>query len=145
MGLALAPAIALGFPILGVALDVARVRDAGRASARASSYALVAGSALSLACFGRSTMVCAHFGVASYLVIAPVRRRCGGIVFAGSFAYLIRYHMMADTANTWKRGEVDISGLLMVLVLKVSACAMNYQDGRRRRRAKCPSFKIDDI
>ena len=29
LGLALAPAIALGFPILGVALDVARVRDAG--------------------------------------------------------------------------------------------------------------------
>ena len=28
LGLALAPAIALGFPILGVALDVARVRDA---------------------------------------------------------------------------------------------------------------------
>ena len=75
LGLALAPAIALGFPILGVALDVARVRDARVRARVRSSYALVAGSALSLACFGRSTMVCAHFGVASYLVMAAARRR----------------------------------------------------------------------
>jgi len=141
LGLALAPAIALGFPILGVALDVARVRDARVRARVRSSYALVAGSALSLACFGRSTMVCAHFGVASYLVMAAARRRCGGIVFAGSFAYLIRYHMMADTANTWKRGEVDISGLLMVLVLKVSACAMNYQDGATTPASEMSEFQ----
>ena len=42
LGLALAPAIALGFPILGVALDVARVRDAGvRARGHASAHAQV--------------------------------------------------------------------------------------------------------
>ena len=63
VGLALAPAIALGFPILGVALDVARVRDARVRARVRSSYALVAGSALSLACFGRSTMVCAHLSL----------------------------------------------------------------------------------
>jgi len=93
-----------------------------------SMYALVSGVMLSFASFGRSTIVCAHFGVFSYVMMVLWRRRCGVVVFVASFAYLIQYHYNADTAMTWKRGEVDISGLLMVLVLKVTACAMNYED-----------------
>ena len=83
-------------------------------------YALMSGVMLSFASFGRSTIVCAHFGVFSYVMMVMWRRRCGVVVFVASFAYLIHYHYSADTAMTWKRGEVDISGLLMVLVLKVT-------------------------
>ena len=30
--------------------------------------------------------------------------------------------------DRWKAGNIDITGLLMVLTLKVTACALNYQD-----------------
>ena len=125
LGLALAPVFGFGFPTIDRICGDKRAR---RAMCR-SVYALLAGVALSLMSFGRQTVVCAHFGAVAYAVMALARRRCGVVVFLGSFAYLIRFHVMADTANTWKAGEVDISGLLMVMTLKVTACAMNYQDG----------------
>jgi len=128
LGLALGPLIGVGFPAIDFALE--RVVGASKRTKAfvKSAYGLVFGVLLSLASFGRATIVCAHFGACSYATMVFARRRCGGLVFVGSFAYLIWYHMKADTANTWKRGEVDISGLLMVLVLKVTACAVNYQD-----------------
>ena len=56
------------------------------------------------------------------------RKRCGYVVFAGSFAYLIYFHAFSASGEAWKAGNIDITGLLMVLTLKVTACALNYQD-----------------
>jgi lysophospholipid acyltransferase len=141
LALALAPAIGLGFPALDRALRVAGVeRDDARARAR-SAYALVTGTMLSAAAFGRATVVCAHFGACAYATMLATRRRCGYVVFAGSFAYLMRYHLVADTATAWKSGEVDISGLLMVLVLKVTACALNYQDAATTKASEMSEFQ----
>ena len=56
------------------------------------------------------------------------RKRCGYVVFAGSFAYLICFHAFSASGEAWKAGGIDITGLLMVLTLKVTACALNYQD-----------------
>ncbi len=30
--------------------------------------------------------------------------------------------------ESWKAGNIDITGLLMVLTLKVTACSLNYMD-----------------
>lgn len=138
LGLFLAPIVGLGFPLIDGLC--ARASADRRAFAR-SMYALITGVLLSVASFGRETAVCAHFGLFAYGTMILSRRRCGGIVFVGSFAYLIRYHALADTATAWRRGEVDISGLLMVLTLKVTACAMNYQDGATTPASEMSEFQ----
>ena len=141
LALALAPAIGLGFPALDRALAASGVASVeARARAR-STYALVSGVALSAAAFGGATAVCAHFGAGAYAAMLTTRRRCGVVVFAASFAYLMRYHFVADTARAWKSGEVDISGLLMVLTLKVTACAMNYQDAATTKASEMSEFQ----
>jgi lysophospholipid acyltransferase len=142
LGLVCAPAIGGVFPCIDVALG-ARGLNA-RAESKAfvrSACALVFGIALSLMTFGKATTVCAHFGACAYATMLAARKRCGLIVFVGSFAYLIHYHAMADTANAWKRGEVDISGLLMVLTLKVTACAINYQDAATTKADEMSEFQ----
>lgn len=131
-----------GAPIGGGFHAIDRLVRENEANARARSiYALISGVALSYLSFGTSTVVCVHFGVLSYVAMASMRRRCGVAVFASAFGYLIHYHYVADTANTWKRGEVDISGLLMVLVLKVTACAMNYEDAATTDLAEMSEFQ----
>ena len=61
------------------------------------------GVALSLFAFGSSTYTCAVLGVFSYAAMAFDRKRCGYVVFAGSFAYLIYFHAftkLISNANT---------------------------------------------
>ena len=100
-------------------------------------YSLATGTALSYFAFGGSTVTCLYMGAASYLAMALDRRRCGYVVFAGSFGYLIRYHATSASGESWKAGNIDITGLLMVLTLKVTACALNYMDaGAVRDTAK---------
>lgn len=83
---------------------------------------------LSLFAFGSSTSEVAVFGLASYVAMVASRKYCGYVVFAGSFAYLIYYHATSASGEAWKAGNIDITGLLMVLTLKVTACALNFQD-----------------
>ena len=100
-------------------------------------YSLATGTALSYFAFGGSTVTCLYMGAASYLAMALDRRRCGYVVFAGSFGYLIRYHATSASGESWKAGNIDITGQLMVLTLKVTACALNYMDaGAVRDTAK---------
>ena len=54
--------------------------------------------------------------------------RPSAIVGVGAFAYLIYFHATSSSGEAWKAGNIDITGLLMVLTLKVTACALNYQD-----------------
>lgn len=87
-----------------------------------------AGITLSVFAFGSSTAEVAVFGLASYAAMALQRKYCGYLVFVGSFGYLIYYHATSASGEAWKAGNIDITGLLMVLTLKVTACALNYQD-----------------
>lgn len=89
-------------------------------------YVLVMGMMLSVVVFGCVMVVCVYFGVCAYVMMLATRRRCGYVVFAGLFVYLMWYYFVVDMVMVWKSGEVDISGLLMVLVLKVMVCALNY-------------------
>jgi len=93
-----------------------------------NAYSLVAGVLLSVFAFGSSTAEVLVFGLASYAAMALARKHCGYIVFVGSFGYLIYYHATSASGEAWKAGNIDITGLLMVLTLKVTACALNYQD-----------------
>ena len=84
--------------------------------------------------FGSESWLCLCYAFASYAAMAISRRRCGHVVFAGSFGYLIYYHSTAASGEAWKAGNIDITGLLMVMTLKVTACALNYQDAGRHER-----------
>ena len=50
------------------------------------------------------------------------------VTFLWSFGYLVWVHYDADSGSEWKRGNIDITGLLMVLTLKVTSSAMNFED-----------------
>ena len=91
-------------------------------------YSLITGTMLSYFAFGTSTRQCLIFGGLSYLTMLLSRKHCGYIVFLGSFGYLIYLHATAASGESWKAGNIDITGLLMVLTLKVTACALNYMD-----------------
>nr|AZM65195.1 lysophospholipid acyltransferase 4 [Vitellaria paradoxa] len=64
-----------------------------------------------------------------YASMVLYRRRCGIITFLLGFAYLIGCHVYYMSGDAWKEGGIDATGALMVLVLKVISCAMNYNDG----------------
>ena len=81
--------------------------------------------------FGSSTSQVLVFGLCSYVVMVVTRKHCGYVVFAGSFAYLIYYHAVSASGEAWKQGNIDITGLLMVMTLKVTACAVNYMDSSK--------------
>ena len=65
--------------------------------------------------------------------------RPSAIVGVGAFAYLIYFHATSSSGEAWKAGNIDITGLLMVLTLKVTACALNYQD------AAAPIDRLSDF
>ncbi|PSS09786.1 Lysophospholipid acyltransferase [Actinidia chinensis var. chinensis] len=115
-------------------------------------FAAASGAFLSYLSFGVSSNL--HFLIPmllGYASMALYRRRCGIITFFLGFAYLIGCHVYYMSGDAWKEGGIDATGALMVLVLKVISCAMNYNDGllkeedlrevqKRNRLLKLPSF-----
>ncbi|XP_052176318.1 lysophospholipid acyltransferase 1-like [Diospyros lotus] len=93
-------------------------------------YAGVSGAVLSYFSFGFSSnvlfLVPMLLGYGSMLLY---RRRCGVLTFFLGFAYLIGCHVYYMSGDAWKEGGIDATGALMVLVLKVISCAINYNDG----------------
>ncbi|KAL7182950.1 hypothetical protein ACSBR1_041605 [Camellia fascicularis] len=93
-------------------------------------FAAVSGIVLSYLSFGFSSNL--HFIVPmllGYAAMVLYRPRCGIITFFLGFAYLIGCHVYYMSGDAWKEGGIDATGALMVLVLKVISCAMNYNDG----------------
>ncbi|KAG5588875.1 hypothetical protein H5410_039389 [Solanum commersonii] len=93
-------------------------------------YAAVMGGVLSYLSFGFSSNL--HFfvpmllGYASMVIYRPY---CGIITFFIAFGYLIGCHVYYMSGDAWKEGGIDATGALMVVTLKISSCAINYQDG----------------
>uniref|UniRef100_A0A1D1YMW2 Lysophospholipid acyltransferase n=1 Tax=Anthurium amnicola TaxID=1678845 RepID=A0A1D1YMW2_9ARAE len=115
-------------------------------------YAGLSGAVLSYISFGVSSNL--HFlipmalGYASMLLF---RRHCGIFTFFAGFGYLIGCHVYYMSGDAWKEGGIDATGALMVLVLKVISCAINYNDGilkenglrpaqKKNRLLRCPSL-----
>jgi lysophospholipid acyltransferase len=93
-------------------------------------YAAASGAVLSHAAFGASSN--AYFMLpilASYGSMLFYRRKCGVISAVIAFAYLIGCHVAFMSGDAWKKGGMDSTGSMMVLTLKVSSAAFNYQDG----------------
>ncbi|KAK2356011.1 Lysophosphatidylcholine acyltransferase 1 [Trifolium repens] len=93
-------------------------------------YSAAVGVFLSYLSFGFSSNL--HFLVPMVLGYASMiiyRQRCGIITFFLGFGYLIGCHVYYMSGDAWKEGGIDATGALMVLVLKVISCAINYNDG----------------
>ncbi|XP_047338372.1 lysophospholipid acyltransferase 1-like [Impatiens glandulifera] len=93
-------------------------------------YAGATGAALSYFSFGFSSNL--HFLVPmflGYVSMVAFRRHCGLLTFLSGFGYLIGCHVYYMSGDAWKEGGIDATGALMVLVLKVISCAINYNDG----------------
>ncbi|KAL6986177.1 Lysophosphatidylcholine acyltransferase 1 [Sarracenia purpurea var. burkii] len=115
-------------------------------------YAAASGVILSYLSFGFSSNL--HFLVPMLLGYASMvlcRPRCGIITFFSGFGYLIGCHVYYMSGDAWKEGGIDATGALMVLVLKVISCAINYNDGllkeedlrevqKKNRLVKLPSL-----
>ncbi|PSS11440.1 Lysophospholipid acyltransferase [Actinidia chinensis var. chinensis] len=93
-------------------------------------YAAVSGAILSYLSFGFSANLLFLFPMLlGYASMVLYRSRCGIITFFLGFAYLIGCHVYFMSGDAWKEGGIDATGALMVLVLKIISCAMNYNDG----------------
>ncbi|KAH8975649.1 hypothetical protein BDL97_01G169500 [Sphagnum fallax] len=93
-------------------------------------YAAATGALLSYFSFGAASNV--YFGIlmlVSYASMLFSRRHCGIITFVIAFAFLITCHVMYMSGDAWKKGGIDSTGAMMVLTLKVTSAAINYQDG----------------
>lgn len=93
-------------------------------------YAALSGAFLSCFSFGFSSNL--HFLIPmalGYSSMLLCRRYCGVVTFFAGFGYLIGCHVYYMSGDAWKEGGIDATGALMVLVLKVISCSINYNDG----------------
>ncbi|CAI5470517.1 unnamed protein product [Closterium sp. Yama58-4] len=58
------------------------------------------------------------------------RKRCGIITLLGTFAYLIVCHVVYDSGSARRDQGIDFAGTLMMVTLKLTSCAFDYQDGQ---------------
>ncbi|GBG67101.1 hypothetical protein CBR_g78882 [Chara braunii] len=65
----------------------------------------------------------------TYAVMRLTWKNAGLVTFAGAFGFLIYCHVSFMSGDRWKDGGMDFTGALMVMTLKVTSCAMSYQDG----------------
>ncbi|CAI5483079.1 unnamed protein product [Closterium sp. Yama58-4] len=62
-------------------------------------------------------------------MVALPRRLSGYLVFLAAFAFLIFCHATSLDASAWRRGDIDFTGTLMIVTLKLVGAAMDCQDG----------------
>eukprot|EP00898_Chlorokybus_atmophyticus_P005855 jgi/Chlat1/6270/Chrsp44S05862 len=94
------------------------------------AWAAVSGAVLCTAAFGVNTLI--HLlipAILAYAAMIVLRKYCGIVVFIGSFAYLISCHIGYASGDMWMNNGIDVTGAMMILMLKLISCAYNYQDG----------------
>ena len=134
------------------------------------AMALTFGTMISLVTFGKTTSHAFYMALPSLLLLKATTGRGGGVrvgvggggakaddaskqrrksvgfaTFLWSFGYLVYIHYSADSGGEWKRGNIDITGLLMVLSLKLTSCAMNFEDYRLEDAEKSPFMKKHEL
>ncbi|CAI5487219.1 unnamed protein product [Closterium sp. Naga37s-1] len=75
------------------------------------------------------------------LMLALPRRLSGYIVFLTAFAFLIFCHVTSLDASAWRRGDIDFTGTLMIVTLKLVGAAMDCQDGGKQDGSTEPDGK----
>lgn len=95
-------------------------------------YAFASGAFLTWLAYGGSNAVLQIMVpiVGAYAAMLLLRRYCGYLVFAASFAYLAHCHVANLSGDTWRKGNMDFTGTLMIVTLKVTSVALDYQDAR---------------
>ncbi|GJP45350.1 hypothetical protein CLOM_g4749 [Closterium sp. NIES-68] len=91
----------------------------------------LSGLLLALSAFGPTIWV--HYAVLlafAYSAMCLYRRRCGIITLLGTFAYLIVCHVAYDSGSARRDQGIDFAGTLMMVTLKLTSCAFDYQDGQ---------------
>lgn len=93
-------------------------------------YAAASGAFLSYLSFGATSNLLFIFPMTfGYTSMLLFRRYAGIFTFFAGFSYLIACHVYYMSGDAWKEGGIDATGALMVLILKVISCAINYSDG----------------
>ncbi|XP_020701160.1 lysophospholipid acyltransferase 1 [Dendrobium catenatum] len=93
-------------------------------------YAAASGAFLSYLSFGATSNLLFIFPMTfGYTSMLLLRRYAGIFTFFAGFAYLVSCHVYYMSGDAWKDGGIDATGALMVLILKVISCAINYSDG----------------
>jgi lysophospholipid acyltransferase len=165
-------ALFLGLPLGATFRVVSKKNFAynGVSSSLRGAMALTFGTLISLMTFGKTTSHAFYMALPSLLLLKATTGRGGGVgvgvggggakgdeaskqrrksvgfaTFLWSFGYLVYIHYSADSGGEWKRGNIDITGLLMVLSLKLTSCAMNFEDYRLEDAEKSPFMKKHEL
>ncbi len=67
--------------------------------------------------------------LAAYAAMRLAPRRAGVLAWGAAFPYLVAAHVRHSSALAWKEGQLDFTGALMVLTLKVISVAVCTADG----------------
>uniref|UniRef100_A0A7I4F139 Uncharacterized protein n=1 Tax=Physcomitrium patens TaxID=3218 RepID=A0A7I4F139_PHYPA len=116
-------------------------------------YAAASGAFLAHCAFGYEANLYMMIPICvSYGAMMLNRRMCGVVSAIFAFGFLVYCHVMFMSGDAWKSGGIDHTGSMMVLTLKVTSAAFNYQDGlikdgdslreaqKKYRLEKPPSF-----
>ncbi|GJP61509.1 hypothetical protein CLOP_g18663 [Closterium sp. NIES-67] len=99
-------------------------------------WATLSGLVLTYIAFGYESLGhCVVACVVAYGSMLVYRRQCGVITFFTTFAYLIGCHVFYMSGDSWRQGNIDFTGAMMILVLKVTSVAYDYQDGGKPQKA----------
>ncbi|CAI5465325.1 unnamed protein product [Closterium sp. Yama58-4] len=111
-------------------------------------WATLSGLVLTYTAFGYESLGhCVVACVVAYGSMLVYRKKCGVITFFTTFIYLIGCHVYYMSGDSWRQGNIDFTGAMMILVLKVTSVAYDYQDGGKPRKpddAKAASAAISD-
>lgn len=106
-------------------------------------YAFASGAFLTWLAYGGSAALVKIMVpiVGAYAAMLLLPRFCGYFVFATSFAYLAHCHVANLSGDSWRKGDMDFTGTLMIVTLKVTSVALDFQDGRLPLPPSAPADK----
>lgn len=91
--------------------------------------AAATGIALCTLIFGQAVVNLLGPALATYLVMVVHQRQAGYITWIGGFAFLVYQHIVNTSGLNWARGDIDFTGTLMMLTVRLITCAVSWQDG----------------
>ena len=94
------------------------------------AYAFLSGAAMCAIAYGTGSQMLVLPIVWTYaMLVALPRAHVGIISMVINMSYLVFCHTFTGSAEAWREGAIDATGLLMVITLKLIACCYTYQDG----------------
>ncbi|CAK0783622.1 hypothetical protein CVIRNUC_006821 [Coccomyxa viridis] len=101
-------------------------------------YATVTGFALLYYPFGNGVFHLFVPTILTYLVMLQFQDYSATLSWIVNFTYLIGCHVAGASGEAWKQGNVDFTGAMMVLALKLITAGVSYQDGLKKPEELSP-------